>query len=69
MRTHIKPVRSEDQRADGEGSIEARKAAIRGENHAWHIGRTGRDDNDPMAGISGGQVDLTRVMRGRRFRR
>lgn len=69
MRTHIKPVRCDNEIEGGEGSIESRKAALRGDNQAWYIGRTGRDEHDPMAGVSGSQVDLTRVLRGRRFRR
>ncbi len=69
MRTTIRPVRSEENPSGGELSVEERKARLRGDNHAWHIGRTGRDDNDPMAGMNGSQVDLTRVLRGRRLRR
>ena len=69
MRTHIHPVRNEDPAKDSEASIEEQKARLRGENDAWHLGRMSRDDRDPMAGLSGSQIDLTRVLRGRRFRR
>lgn len=69
MRTQINPVRVPDPSKDSEASIEERKARVRGENDAWHLGRKSRDDNDPMAGLSGSNVDLTRVSRGRRFRR
>jgi hypothetical protein len=69
MRTHIQPVRTPDPSKDSEQSIEERKARLRGENDAWHLGRMSRDDRDPMAGLNGSSVDLTRVLRGRRFRR
>lgn len=69
MRTHISPVRNEEPAKDAEAAIEERKARIRGENDAWHLGRRGRDDHDPMAGMNGSNVDLTRVLRGRRLRR
>lgn len=69
MRTHIHPVRNPDPSKDSEASIEEQKARLRGENDAWHLGRKGRDDHDPMAGLNGSNVDLTRVLRGRRFRR
>jgi hypothetical protein len=69
MRTHIHPVRNEDPAKDSEASIEERKARLRGENDSWHLGKMSRDDRDPMAGLNGSQVDLTRVLRGRRFRK
>lgn len=69
MRTNIHPVRTHDPAPDGEASIEEQKARLRGENDAWHLGRKSRDDRDPMAGLNGSHVDLTRVLRGRRFRR
>lgn len=69
MRTHIHPVRNEDPAKDSEASIEEQKARLRGENDSWHLGRMSRDDRDPMAGLNGSHVDLTRVLRGRRFRR
>jgi hypothetical protein len=69
MRTHIHPVRNEDPAKDSEASIEEQKARLRGENNAWHLGKMSRDDRDPMAGMNGSQVDLTRVLRGRRLRK
>jgi hypothetical protein len=69
MRTHIDPVRVPDPSKDAEKSIEEQKARLRGENDAWHLGRLSRDEQDPMAGLNGSQVDLTRVLRGRRLRR
>ncbi len=69
MRTHIHPVRNEDSAKDSEASVEEQKARLRGENDTWHLGKMSRDDRDPMAGLNGSQVDLTRVLRGRRFRR
>jgi hypothetical protein len=69
MRTNIEPVRVPDPAKESESSIEERKARMRGDNNAWHLGRKSRDDNDPMAGMTGSNVDLTRVMRGRKFRR
>ncbi|MDI1449007.1 hypothetical protein [Polyangium sp. 6x1] len=68
MSTTIRPVRSENPGGGSELSVEEQKERLRGENRVWHIGRTGRDDNDPMAGLNGSQVDLTRVLRGRRLR-
>jgi hypothetical protein len=69
MTTRIDPVRTPDPSKDADSSIEEKKARLRGENDAWHLGRTSRDDRDPMAGLSGSTVDLTRVLRGRRLRR
>lgn len=69
MRTQIDPVRVPDPSKESENSIEEQKARLRGDNNAWHLGRKSRDDNDPMAGLGGSNVDLTRVLRGRRFRR
>lgn len=70
MRTRIHPVRSEDHRAaGGSDDIEARKAQIRGEPSPWYIGRSSGDDQDPMAGLNGSRVDLTRVLRGKRLKR
>ena len=69
MRTHISPVRSDEHAQDSEASIEERKARLRGENDAWVLGRKSRDDRDPMAGLNGSNVDLTRVLRGRRLKR
>jgi hypothetical protein len=70
MSTLIHPVRNEEDRsAGGDTSVEERLAQARKEDQAWHLGRSGRDDNDPMAGMRGSQVDLTRVLRGRKLRR
>ncbi|MRG95694.1 hypothetical protein [Polyangium spumosum] len=69
MSTHIRPVRNEPPEGGSEASVEEQKARLRGENKSWYLGRAGRDDNDPMAGLNGSQVDLTRVLRGRRLRR
>lgn len=69
MRTHIDPVRVPDPSKDSEKSIEEQKARLRGDNDAWHLGRSSRDDHDPMAGMNGSHVDLTRVLRGRRLRK
>ena len=69
MRTTIHPVRNEDPAKDSEAAVEEQKARLRGENDAWHLGRRSRDDNDPMAGMNGSHVDLTRVLRGRRLRK
>lgn len=69
MRTHIQPVRVPDPSKDSEKSIEEQKARLREDNDAWYLGRLSRDDRDPMAGMNGSHVDLTRVLRGRRFRR
>jgi hypothetical protein len=69
MRTHIHPVRSENPARETEASIEERKAQVRGDNNAWHAGRSSRDDRDPMAGMNGSAVDLTRVLRGRKMKR
>lgn len=69
MRTHINPVRTEEPAKDAETALEEAKARLRGDNDAWHLGRRGRDDHDPMAGMNGSQVDLTQVIRRRRFRR
>ena len=68
MRTNIRPVRS-DEASSADPSVEERMAQVRGENQAWHPGRSSRDDNDPMAGMGGSQIDLTRVLRGRKLRR
>ncbi|MDI1437632.1 MULTISPECIES: hypothetical protein [Polyangium] len=68
MSTTIRPVRSDNPDGSSELSVEEQKERLRGENRVWHIGRTSRDDNDPMAGLNGSQVDLTRVLRGRRLR-
>ncbi|MDC3959586.1 hypothetical protein [Polyangium jinanense] len=68
MSTTIRPVRSDNPGGSSELSVEEQKERLRGENKVWHIGRTGRDDNDPMAGLNGSKVDLTRVLRGRRLR-
>jgi hypothetical protein len=69
MRTNIDPARVSDPAKESESSIEERKAQLRGENNAWHLGKKSRDDNDPMAGLSGSNIDLTRVLRGRKLRR
>jgi len=68
MRTHIRPVRSDDL-SGGSLSVEERKERLRGDNTAWHIGRTGPHEHDPMTGMNGSRVDLTRVLRGRKLRR